>query len=212
MPIAMAIQVQCGCGKSFQAVDALAGKKVRCPACGTMTPVPAGGSPAAAKGTKLGPSVAAARKTVRTVPAISLSPKAIAICCVLVGLPLLIVLVKIGPVRAMDQWRELEPLIDSYTYDIVTKVCRDQYKGVVFDQFVQPPKVTSLIIDGPIMMVTVPREVSIQGRSTEGRFKGTYFTRDRRFEIEIGIAGDSQTFHVKSHVDDKGNPVIDEQK
>jgi TM2 domain-containing membrane protein YozV/ribosomal protein L40E len=36
----MAIQVACICGKRLKAPDSLAGKNAKCPACGTLVPVP----------------------------------------------------------------------------------------------------------------------------------------------------------------------------
>ncbi len=156
-------------------------------------------------------AAAAARKPVKAVPAIAFSPKTVMLACALVGVPLLIVLVKIGPVRAMDQWKDLEPAIRDYTYDVVRTVCMEQYKGIVFDEFMRPPKVTNVMIDGPIMMFTLPNEVPIQGTSTEGHFRGTYFTREKRFEIDINVGGDFQTIKVESHVDDNGRSVIDKE-
>lgn len=222
----MPVRVQCACGKSFQVVDALIGKKVRCPACGTMVPVPGGVAPAgsgatavtaqakptaATRGTTHG---AAARKPAKAVPAFALSPRAVLLVCALVGVPLLIVLVKVGPIRAMAQWNDLEPKLRNYTDDVVRTVCMEQppYKGAVFDQFLRPPEVTNVMIDGPILMLTLPAEVPVQGTSTEGRFKGTYFTREKRFEIDITVDGDVRTIKVKSHIDDKGRAVIDEEK
>jgi ribosomal protein S27E len=43
----MSIEMQCaGCGQRIRVGDEHAGKKARCPACGTITLVPAGGEPA----------------------------------------------------------------------------------------------------------------------------------------------------------------------
>ena len=43
----MAVHVQCGgCGKAYSLQDAMAGRRVKCPACGATIEVPAAGSPA----------------------------------------------------------------------------------------------------------------------------------------------------------------------
>ena len=44
----MPIQVNCQCGKALNVKDALAGKAVKCPACGSAVRVPAASAPAAA--------------------------------------------------------------------------------------------------------------------------------------------------------------------
>lgn len=49
----MPIHVTCRCGKRFQAVDGLAGKRVSCPACGQPLAIPSTNVPSAAVGSPL---------------------------------------------------------------------------------------------------------------------------------------------------------------
>src|SRR5262245_3193986 len=55
----MSISIQCGCGKSYQVADNLAGKKVRCKECGEAVPVP--GSPVGAPVKRPAPAAPPAR-------------------------------------------------------------------------------------------------------------------------------------------------------
>ena len=167
---------------------------------------------AAATGSRFDPVAAAARKPVTQTPRFALSPKAVIFIGFLVGIPTLIFLAKIGPVRAMDQWGELKPQMMGWTEDVVRKICLEQYKGVIFDEYTRPPSVQTVNPDEPLMMITLPKEIFVQGRSTEGHYKGTFFTREKRFELEIGVDSDSRVIQVKSHVNAKGEAVIDEEK
>lgn len=49
----MPIVVTCRCGRRFQAIDALVGKRVRCPACGEPLAIPATSAPPASAGVPL---------------------------------------------------------------------------------------------------------------------------------------------------------------
>lgn len=210
------INTQCACGKSFSVPDHYAGKQVKCPACGqfAILPLEGGGVPMSTAPATTGPrtrasgirydaDVAAARKAQlvkKDATSISLSPKVIIFIALLIIIPVLIFLAKIGPVDAMAQLKDLEGDMANWHHDVVTRTWAKVYKDWMDDPKFRP-KVNSFAPDMPIMPMTMPAEIHYQGRTTEGVFKGTYYTRDRRFESEIGVFHDTKRVKVKAHME-----------
>lgn len=131
----------------------------------------------------------------------------------LILVPTAIFLFKAGPVKAMAQWQELEPKLNGYTSDAVKRVLEKETEGVTFGELVRPPKVTNVMLDGPIMMWSLPADIRVQGKTTEGHFNGVYHTGPRSFELEVGVHYDRTTRHLKAHVTDpSGEVAVDELK
>jgi hypothetical protein len=171
---------------------------------------------AAASGTRFDPNAAAAataaRKKATAGSGFHISLTAILLIAFAILAPAIFLGVKYGPSRAADQWRELKPQVEGYVSDVVLKVCMEQYKGVVFDAHIRPPKVQTVIVDEPLMMLSLPSEINFDGGSTEGYYKGTYDVKKKSFVVDINVNENSRTIRVVSHVDEKGNPIIDSEK
>lgn len=189
-------------------------------AAASATPAPAmdaaGDRPhitAARGGTRFDPVAAAGRKAQATpnAPRFAFSPRAITFIALLIGIPLVIAIVKAGPVSAFDEYQKLEPQIEMWTNDALQKVLNEEFKGVVFEGVVRPPKVTNIMIDSPIMMWSLPDEVFVQGETSEGKFKGHYYTQTKRLKLDMGLEYDSRKVQVDAHVDG-GTLVLDGYK
>lgn len=154
-------------------------------------------------GTRFDPAAAAARKAQASPssPRFTFSPRAILFISLLIGIPIIIAIVKAGPVSAFDEYQKLEPQIEMWTNDALQKVLNEEFKGVVFEGIVRPPKVTNIMIDSPIMMWSLPDEVFVQGETSEGKFKGHYFTQTKRLKLDMGLEYGSRTVQVDAHVD-----------
>ena len=189
----MAISVQCSCGKRAAVSDALAGKAMRCPACGSTVVVPGPGK-AGAKG-------GAPARGKQAGPAIELSGGQKALIWV-VGI--LLVLgggFYFGPVRVWQNWNAMEPKASDDVRDLVIDSLKQHTKDEDPDPRGRPPRMPS-VERGDVsfftpMALTMPAKVGFLGKSSQGTFSGNYDTRNGEVDATVSYGG----FSVAGMVD-----------
>lgn len=214
----MAITVQCGCGKRTGVSDALAGRVVRCPACGEELVV-AGPAPGAGK---------AGVKTKRAGRAVDVSQGqkvalwAIGVLLVIGGV------FYFGPVRVWHQWGAMEPKASGAVQDLVIESLKEHMKQEIPDPRAHRRQPT---VEGhdvsffqPIVALTMPEKVAFIGKSNQGSFSGNYNTRTGEVDATVWYGGYSVagmvdvvkptgTFHLVGRVvDGKRQFEIDGKK
>ena len=109
----------------------------------------------------------------------------------LIIVPTLILLAKIGPMRAWAQWSQREPEIKLDITDAIEIYMRKQMPppppGVILHER-NLPKLHTLILDEPIMPLTFPATIDFQGKATMGDVRGVYHTADRKIIATVGSA------------------------
>jgi hypothetical protein len=211
----MSIVVECECGKRFRAKDELAGRNIPCPGCGSVLTIPEPAvrvaplpplpsepkrapSPAYGYPTRRGPS-----GPQKEAPRFAITKNAVIYTALFVIVPTVIYLVKIGPVHAVSKWKEMAPKVNDdimqsiteYMIDNLKKSGLDMSKVLVHDL----PKVTSLVLDEPMMPWTEIQQMEFQGKCSDGDFRGTYFFKANRIDVAFDQFG--KTTKVKIHVD-----------
>jgi hypothetical protein len=124
-----------------------------------------------------------------------------------IAIPLIIALIRYGPVRAMQQWNQAEPIAESDVTDLVGQALRQRHTKLNMD--IRPeaaPKVKYVSIGGPMLPMTMPSSVSVQGSTTEGSFSGTYYPADRSLDARVEDS-DGKTVNVKGNVKDNKTTV-----
>lgn len=193
--------------------DALAGKTVRCSACGEGLLVTAAAQPAAKAG---GRSQSAS-------PAFYMSRGKTVALALLAGLVILGIAFYFGPVRVWHDWAEMEPKASGTIRHLVI-VSLTAHAKMEEDQDFDPrarrrqPTVEShdLSFFQPILAFTMPDVVSFVGKSNQGTFGGTYNTRTGKVDATVSYGGYSVagivdigkpkgTFHLVGRVVD-GQP------
>jgi len=202
----MAISVQCACGKRAAVSDALAGKAIRCPACGDAVVVP---SAAPAPGR-------ASVKRQQAGPALELSSGQ------KVGLWVIGILLVLGggfyfgPVRVWQQWGALEPKASQDVRDLVIDSLNQHMKDEDPDPRTRrrmPSVERNDVSFFSPMALTMPEKVGFIGKSNQGTFSGNYNTRTREVDATVSYGGYSVaglvdisrpagTFHLVGHVAD----------
>lgn len=180
----MPITVQCSCGKRMGLSDALAGKTIKCPACGdpihvtAAPPLPAGRKPA---------------KKQNAAPAIYISKgKIIAASSLAIGL-ILGLMFYFGPVRVWNQWEN----IGGKAGDDVSSVISFGLQAYLSQQGDYNPRSAhnAPAVDGPVsffrptLVMSMPEKVTFFGKSTQGDFKGQYNTRTGDIEADVAYGG-----------------------
>lgn len=220
----MAISVQCGCGKRTAVSDALAGKAIRCPACGDSVvavasapgPGRAGGKgqPQGAKGRAAGPGfeLSGGQKAALWV---------IGILLVLGGG------FYVGPVRVWQQWNALEPKASRDVRDLIVDSLNQHMKDEDPDPRARrrlPAVERNDITFFQPMALTMPQKVGFIGKSNQGTFSGDYYTRTGEVDATVSYGGYSVggmvdigkprgTFHLVGRVIDAKREVeIDGKK
>ena len=175
----MPISVTCQCGKALRLKDEWVGKQAKCPGCGVTFMVPAMGGPVKPVTTVAGPELYGSRQRPQEKEgigsAISLSPKVITFLIVAVSVPVLIYLVKIGPVAARNQWEIISPKAESDITDVVTKAIQAESHFNTAEAR-HAPGVQAVTMDATIIY-RVPEVVGFSGRSSNGFFNGKYNTK-----------------------------------
>jgi hypothetical protein len=214
----MAINVQCTWGKRTGVSDALAGKLMRCPACGNEIAVAA-------------PAPAGARtggKARQAGPAFTLSRGQIIAMFAIGALLLIGGLFYFGPMRVSSQWSALQPKATQDVQDLVIDSLRQHVKeedpdprAHRFQPTVESHDVTFL---QPLLAFTMPDTVAFVGKSNQGTFGGNYNTRTGQVDATVSYGGYSVaglvdvsrpkgTFHLLGRmVDDKPEMEMDGKK
>jgi hypothetical protein len=195
----MAITVQCTCGKRMGVSDALAGKTIRCSACGQGVFVAPGAAPAAPTGKKPGNTAYknASGKTVTkyaaSSPTVYISKGKIIGLSVIGGIVLLIFLAIVGPVHTYQKWEAMEPQANADVSDIISF----GIQAYLSNQGDYDPKMQHMSphVDGPvvflppIMSMSMPQWIVFRGKTTQGNFVGKYSPGSGEVQAEVEYGG-----------------------
>ena len=213
----MAISVQCSCGKRTAVSDALAGKSIRCPACGEGVFV-AGSAPAPGR---------AGGKRKQAGPGFELSGGQKVALWVIAILLVLGGGFYVGPVRVWQQWSALEPKATQDIQNLVIDSLNQHMKEEDPDPRTRrrKPSVEShdITFFTP-MALTMPQKVGFIGKSNQGTFSGDYKPGTGEVDATVAYGGYSVggmvdigkprgTFHLVGRVvDSKREFEIDGKK
>src|SRR4051812_41964352 len=191
----MPIAITCaGCGKNLKVKDEWAGKKGKCPQCGTTFLIPAAGE--ASKKAWGSASAAVADKKAREKKGapITISPMLIVGGIVVAGLVVGLILFLTGPRKVWAQWEELgntpNDAVESVV-DLGLKSYLSQHGGWDPSKPSHQPGVQgdSIMFYRPSFVMSMPETVDFQGASSEGGFKGKYHPKSGEVEADVGIGG-----------------------
>ncbi|HEY1921467.1 MAG TPA: hypothetical protein VGG44_01780 [Tepidisphaeraceae bacterium] len=215
----MSIEVSCECGKRFTVGDQFAGKRGRCKACGRTVTVPAilptryphaladeqipeakiAAQPQAAE--TRGPALPAYPSFHRPGrgPAqqsasarIHVSPKIVLLVLLAITIPAGIYLINQGPVKARNELAQIEPTAEGNITTQITRAIQYVYAAFAFgddEMGTQRHKSLNVVFEDPVIMMHLPDSLQIQGRTTEGNYKGQFHPRTMRFEADVPIMG-----------------------
>lgn len=112
--------------------------------------------------------------------------------------PIVFFIVRMGPVKAMSQWKEASLWVKSDITDIINRfmIKTKEELGYGMSSIQTTPEVKILDLDEPILMWSFPSQVAFQGDSTEGKFHGIYYTRTHRVVGTVDVKG--KTYNVKA--------------
>src|SRR5580658_9715354 len=185
---AMPITVQRGCGKRMGLSETLAGKAVKCPACGEQIAVPA-----ARAATGPGGRRPVAKKPAAS-PAIYISKgKIVAVVSLLVVI-ILGAMFYYGPVRVWNQWEDVGPKAQSEVGDVLEfalKAYLSQQGLYNPAKDRQGPTVDTDNIHffRPTLVMSMPDSVTFFGKSSQGDFKGHYHPATGEMDVDVAYGG-----------------------
>jgi len=191
------MNVKCGCGKRMVVSDALAGKSVRCSACGEMifcqadknAPPSAKGARPSSKGAKPG-SPAAAKS--QNDASMYVSPGMI-IAGVVVAILLLVGLIfYFGPVRVGHQWDAIDMQARNTVMNVVTYALKAKLSEEgEYDPAHHSPAIerSDLTFDRPLLAMSLPKRIRFDGKSNNGGFTGYYDTETGEVEADVECGG-----------------------
>jgi hypothetical protein len=126
---------------------------------------------------------------------VHLGPFAKVIIGAAVFIPLLVFLIRQGPVKAVAEWDKAQPLGEDSTRSVLMRVIHDMDQATMAppdpdrdntDGIPYHPQVTNVyFVDAPTIMWRMPDKVEIRGSTSFGPFEGFYFTRDHRVECTM---------------------------
>jgi len=210
----MAISVTCSCGKALRVKDEWAGKTVTCPGCGGTFVVsaaggrvnPAGAAGAANSSVEMWSNTRKQRASGEK-PGIgakfSISPMMMLIIGLILLVPTVVFLAKIGPLKAQKQWRELESQADSDVSSVVARALQShlQKEGRYDPTDARwTPGVSAVTFEPNLLMVRLPEWITFTGKCSGGFFKGTYNPRTR--EVKAKVPGERTELDVTGRVKD----------
>jgi hypothetical protein len=181
----MPITVQCSCGKRMGLSDALAGKTIKCPACGDPLTVTGMAAPASAR---------KPAKKESASPAIYISKGKIILLATLACLGIICLVTYLGPVRARSQWEDIGGKAD----DDVTNVVSFGLQAYLSEQGEYDPSRSGggqPAVDGhvaffwPYLVMSMPERIRFFGKTTQGDFKGYYYTKTGEIEADVAYGG-----------------------
>jgi len=129
----------------------------------------------------------------------------IAILVVVVVVGGIIWVMKHGPAKAAEEWRKLQPKVESDAVAVVNKALRGYYasKGYHADDIRRPPESKEIAVTDMVVTMTVPKEVMFNGRSSEGSYTGSYTTATGEVDAQVEIMTDGVMLHVTGRVKDE---------
>jgi len=179
----MAISVLCSCGKRLGLSDALAGRTIKCPACGEPLLV-TGSTQSAAK---------APTKKQSASPAIYISTgKIVALVSVamVVGLGMMFYF---GPMRVWNQWENIGGQARSDVSDVIAFGLQAYLsQNGMFDpnDIHGAPSVDENVnFFRPTLAMSMPEKVLFFGKSSQGDFKGYYHPSSGDIEADVNYGG-----------------------
>jgi hypothetical protein len=179
----MAITVQCGCGKRTSVADALAGRNVRCSACGNGIAVPM----AAASTGK------AAAKKQSSGPKFYISTGKIVMASILVILMVCGLLFYFGPMSVWHQWEQMGTKASDDVNDIIgfgLQAYLSTHGEYDPSKSHNTPSVQGdVIFFRPTMVMSMPEKVHFQGKSNQGDYSGSYSTTTGEIEADVSYGG-----------------------
>ena len=196
----MPIVAKCACGKRIGVADALAGRTVRCPACGEGVLVtPAAAASPGGGGPRSPAAVAQARRAANASPAVTVSPGIIIAAVVGVALVAIVCVLYFGPWRTGQQWAAMAPQANTTVTDVVMFALQAHQSSAVLDGADRGPGGVSVgkapAIEGPAVFVppmgafSLPRRIVVSGRTSQGGYIGTYDTVNGEVAVTLEVGG-----------------------
>ena len=191
----MPIMAKCACGKRIGVADVMAGRTIRCPGCGgNVVVAAAGGGAAAAKGAATGRSPA--RGSAAATPAVSISPAqvtAAVVGVVVVGLALALYF---GPWRVSSEWAAMSPKAATEVTDVVMFALQANQSEALAGVGDGPAGLGKTPgIEGsptfiqPMMAFSMPRRITVMGKTSQGGYLGTYDTTSGEVVLNVEVGG-----------------------
>ena len=184
--IQMPISVSCECGKRTSVGDPLAGRMIRCPACGGEIYVPV---PSTAPG---GGKSGKPAKKANAAPAVHISNGMIALIAVAGLIVLMAIFFITGLLRVWHTW---EAKAEQAKYD-VTDVVEWGLKGYLSERGGYNPRdshgapaVIELDFFRPVMAMSMPEYVIFHGKTNQGDFAGHYHPKTGEVEADVKYGG-----------------------
>ena len=181
----MPITVQCSCGKRMGVSEKLAGKTIKCPACGdrlevaAASPSPAGRMPVKKKQTAS--------------PAIYISKGKIIALVTLAVVVISSLTFYYGPVRAWNQWQDIGGKANDDVTDVISfglqAYLSEQGQYDPTDSH-NPPSVDGHVaFFWPTLVMSMPERLKFFGKTTQGNFMGYYYTHTGEIEADVAYGG-----------------------
>lgn len=208
----MAISVTCSCGKALRVKDEWAGKTVTCPGCGGTFVVSAAGGRVNPSGGAGGASSAVdmwagtrKQRASNEKPGIgakfSISPMMMLVIGLILLVPTVVFLAKIGPLKAQKQWQGMADQADSDVSSVIARALQSHMqKEGLYDptDARHPPGVQAVTFEPNPLMVRLPNSIAFTGKCSTGFFHGTYETRTR--EVKAEVPGENTKLAVTGRV------------
>lgn len=226
----MPSSVSCPCGARFSVKGEWAGRRSVCPQCGATLAVEAGGAyvveqPAKKAGAKFAQRM---KNQPRYKPGMwdFISPylamwKVRLAIALAILVPTLTMLVKLGPVKAREEWAQMSPRVENDIRDVMQKGMAEHVEKAwievsggneaVFPKPREMPVIDALVVDAPTIMFRAPDKVSFRGsvmmvipgkagKGSSMNMHGECFIKTRRVEGEISLG--EGTLKIAGHIAD----------
>ncbi len=125
-------------------------------------------------------------------PKIHVNSKLVILAILAIAVPTGIYLVDQGPVKARDDLEKIEPTAEGNITSQITRAIQHVYAAFAFaddDLGISRHKSLNVVFENPVIMMHLPESLQIQGRTTEGNYKGEFHPRTMRFEADVPIMG-----------------------
>ncbi len=106
--------------------------------------------------------------------------------------------------KASHQLEKIEPTAEGNIVSQITRAIQHVYAGFAVgdeDTAISRHKALNVVFEDPVIMIHLPESLQIQGRTTEGNYKGQFHPRTMRFEADVPILG--QIHKVEGSVTDE---------
>lgn len=184
----MPITVACSkCAKQLTVRDEYAGKRLKCPGCGNVFEASAASAVAPLPG-----SVKKIPGANKGQPSFTVSPKVIIITSVVILVPTLILLWRIGPQATWEEWQKKEEIAKDDVSSVVVRALEShlassgEYDPSKAHASPQTFEVTFLF---GALHWSMPEKIGFVGGSTAGAFSGAYFPHTGEVQAEVEVDG-----------------------